>query len=60
MDANKHTLNVELVYQFLEDLAELEQALDDQSRKLDLHRIVFMTAQKVEEHAEDRCLVAVF
>ena len=59
MDAEKHSLDLQLVDQLLENLAELQQALDDEAWQFGLDRGVLVTAKQVEEHAEDRRLVAV-
>lgn len=59
MDAEKHTLDLELIDELLEDLAQFEKALDDQTWEFVLHSIVFVSTEQVEKHAEDRCLVAV-
>ena len=60
VDAEKHSLDLELIDQLLKDLAQFEKALDDETWELVLHGIVLVAAKQVEKHTKDRCLVAVF
>ena len=59
VDHEQNSLNLELGDDFLENLAKLEQALDYEAWKLDLSWIVFVAAQKIEEHAENGCLITI-
>ena len=44
VDADEDALNVELINELLQDLTELEQALDDEAGKLHLNRVVLVSS----------------
>ena len=60
MDNQQHSLDFKLIDNFLKDLAQLKQALDDESGQLDLHTSILVPSQQVEKNAKDACLIAVF